>query len=128
MTDLRTALVESIAAEDARAVPYSATRYEVFKVADPGGPFPQRTYARGDVKAQSLDEAVTEALLGTAFSHKDFLLVRETGDRGMKLHLYSIKKRSAPTYAFRDHAYHREHRLYAAHVCSIDGGILGVSL
>lgn len=122
MTNLRHQLLASIAAEDGRAVAYSAKEYAAFRVCELGDG--HRTYPMGPVAATTLPDALNETMV--LCTHKEMLVIRETGDGQVLLHLYSIKRRSAPDYTFRDHAYHREHRLYAAHVCTIDGGVIAL--
>jgi hypothetical protein len=57
--------------------------------------------------------------------HKQHLLIRELGDRGVRLHLFAIKKKAAPRYVWQGHEQKRVHDLYAAEVCSFDGGVVG---
>lgn len=111
-----------------RAQPYSATRFEAFRICEVspppyGGPPCRTTYGLGDIPATSLDEALNATLGKCLILHKEHLAIRETDERGARIHLYAIRRRSAPTYRFENHQQVREHRLYAAHVCTVDGGV-----
>lgn len=119
---LRQNLLRSIAAEGGhvRAIRYSETTYSAFQVSSD----PERTYTHGEMLATSLDEAVTEALTRKLFDHKDHLLIREEGPRGVKLHLYAIKKKSQGRWVYEGHVPRKVHDLYPAKVCVIDGGVL----
>jgi hypothetical protein len=113
--------------------PYSATRFEAFRIVEaskqsPADEWskrpPQRTtYALGDIPATSLGEALNATLGKCLILHKEHLAIRETNDRGSRVHLFSIRRKSAPSYRFVDHQQVREHRLYAAHLCTFDGGV-----
>jgi hypothetical protein len=103
-----------------RAVRYTETTYSAFQV---GGDV-ERTYTHGEMLSCTLDEAVTEALTRKLFDHKDHLLIREEGPKGVKLHLYAIKRKSQARYVHQDHVTRRVHDLYPAHVCTIDGAVL----
>jgi hypothetical protein len=118
---LRAALIRSCAQEGfgPRAIPYQAVIYSAFRVSESG-----RTYALDALQAGSLEEALSEALTQQAFHHKEHILVRVSGDDGVKLHLFAVKKKSTPRYVHKDHVSRRVHDLYAAPVCSIDGSVL----
>lgn len=127
MTDTRQQLLRSIAetGDHIRAAHYAETTYSAFQVGDDeGGKYPQRTYTHGEMLSTSLDEAVTEALTRKLYDHKDHLVIREVGPRGVKLHVFAIKKKSTPRYVHKDHDTRRVHDLYAARLCTIDGGVL----
>ena len=105
-----------------RAVPFQATSYAAFRICENG-----RTY-KVDIDGYLLptvEAARDAALIGQAFAHKDHLLVRETSDRGVKLHLFAIRRKSNPRYVWQGHEQKRVHDLYAAEVCSFDGGVVG---
>src|SRR5690349_9558849 len=112
-----------------RAVPYVATEYAAFRIADMGKGFKQRTYAI-ELKGypSSLDEAANAALSAQAFAHKDHLLIRETGEKGVTLHLFAVKRKSAGRPVYRDYVTRTVHDLYLAPVVMIDGGVLGAGL
>lgn len=127
VTDLRQALIRSVAEEcgAARAVHYSTTSYAAFRISETG-----RTYAV-DIDGYLLptvEAARDAALIGQAFAHKDHLLIRAADDRGVKLHLFAIKRKATPRYVHEDHVTRRVHDLYAAPVCVIDGGVVGAAL
>ena len=125
-----TAALSPLATEQG-VVPYSATSFEAFRVTNIGdAKRPKwRTYTLPPIEADSLDEALADALCGgQAVYHKDQIIIRETGEQGAKLHLYAIKRKSSPTYLWEDHTQKRVNRLYADPVCTIDGGILMDSL
>ena len=108
-----------------RADRYSAVHFAAFLIGDMGKGAQQRTYALDAIDVASLDEALVAVLAGRqVIDHKDHVLIRETGPLGVKLHLYAIKKQSAPIYVWRDHRQVREHRLYAAPLCVIDAGVV----
>lgn len=119
-------LIRSLAEEGMtpRLVKYSETTFAAFQIAPDVG----KTYAHGELEATGLNDAVNEALTRNLFDHKDHLLIREVGPKGVKLHLYAIKRKSAPRYVHRDHVTRRVNDLYAALVCSIDGGVLRAAL
>jgi hypothetical protein len=97
---------------------FAQAQYEAFQVSD------NRTYALGHISGATIDEALNGVLAGFALFHKQHLVIRETDESGSRLHVYAIKRRSAPNYVYRDHAYHRQDVLYAAPVCAIDNDIL----
>lgn len=110
----------------ARTARYHATQFDFFVVGNvSASKEPKwRTYPRGAVEAMNLDEAVGMAIARTSISHKDHLLIRETGSNGVLLHLFAIKRRASPRYVHENHVTRRVHPLYAAPVCSIDGAAL----
>jgi hypothetical protein len=67
--------------------------------------------------------AVDAALGAQNFYAKEQLIVRET-DGATKIHIFCIKRQSAPTYVWRDHVQHRVHRHYADPLCVLDGDML----
>lgn len=101
--------------EQSGAVRFSPVCFYVYRVTEAG-----RTYPLV-VDCSTVDEAVNGGQLHCF--HKDHLLIREVGEGVNRFHLYAIKKRSAPTYVYRDYQHHRQDRLYAAPVCVIDGAI-----
>jgi hypothetical protein len=103
-----------------RAVPFNAVRFYPYRVTENGRTLPLI------VDCATLEEAVEGGKVHCF--HKDHLLVREVRDGSDRLHLYAIKKKSAPTYVYRDYGYHRQDRLYAAPVCVIDAALLGAGL
>lgn len=103
-----------------RAVPFSAVTFAAFKVSETG-----RTYPLGDIDVGSLKNALNVALGSFALHHKEHLLLRETSDEGVKVHLFAIRKKSAARYVHRDHVTRAVHDLYAAPVCSFDVGVVG---
>lgn len=109
------------------AEPYTATRFDAFRVANvSAGKEPKwRTYAvdLGGYLIRTVAEARDAALIGQAFAHKDQLIIRETGD-SVRLHVFAIKRRSAPVYTYRDHRKVRLQPLYADPLSVIDGGVL----
>lgn len=126
------------------ATPYSVRRYVAFTVCEVGELYldrngertiyPPNTYtmnedARAKVAAAtSLKDALAAALMFGSVGHKDSLVISETDDRGFRLHVYRIKRKSTPRYTWKDNArgYERSHDLYADPVCVIDGGVLGL--
>jgi hypothetical protein len=110
---LRQALVRSCAEEGIgpRAVPFSDRRFYVYRVVD------GRTYPLV-VDCRSLEEAVEGGKVRCF--HKEQLVVREVASGTDRIHVFQIKKRSAPTYVYRNHDYQRQDRLFAAPVCVID--------
>lgn len=105
--------------DEPRAVRYSAVSFEAFQIAENG-----RTYPVDGITASTVADAVSQAVTLRGFSHKQHLLIRESGERGSKLHIFAIKKKSAPRYVHKDHVTRREHDLYAAPVCVIDEAVL----
>ena len=101
-----------------RAMPFNtdARCFYPYRVVENGRTYPLI------VDCASLEEAVERGKVECF--HKEHLLIREVGAGKERLHLYAIKKRSAPTYVYRDHDYRRQDRLYAAPVCVIDGAML----
>jgi hypothetical protein len=117
---LRQQLIRSVSEEcgGPRAVPFQQVDFEAFQIAD------GRTYPVEGIIASTVADAVGQAVTLRAFSHKQHLLIRESGERSSKLHIFAIKKRSAPRYVHKDHVTRREHDLYAAPVCVIDEAVL----
>jgi hypothetical protein len=107
--------LETTAARPAR---YSAIRYNAYRIVD------GRTYPLDMAPVTSLDEALTAAKLRCF--HKDHLLIKATDEdtAETRLHIYAIKKKSQPTYVYRDFAYHREHTLYSEPVCVVGPEVL----
>lgn len=101
-----------------RALPYSAKRFDAFKVA--GG----KTYAL-DAGATSLEDAVKAAQFRCF--HKQHLVIRETDDEtgDVTLHLFVIRK-AAPKWVHPagEIVPRRVEDLYAEAVCVVDGGML----
>jgi hypothetical protein len=107
------------------AEPYIETTYAAFQISDDTG----RTYAIDGLDAGSLDEAMTQAVTLRAFQHKDHLAIRETGARGVKVHLFAVKRKSTARYVHREHVTRAVRDLYLAPVCTIDGAaIMGDAL
>jgi hypothetical protein len=110
-----------IAAPYARPIPYTGKAFAAFRVTEA----PARTYpVRITGTPTNLDDALAESI-GT-FIFKEKLLIRETDDATGKttLHLFAIKRKSAPDYVWVGNRQERVNRLYAEKVCEIDGGIL----
>lgn len=110
---------------------YCATTYEAFRVGNISATrTPKwRTYAV-DINGYllpDLEAAKNAALLASSFERGDQLVIRETGDRGVQLHVYSIKRKSAPNYVPDEASMttKRVHRLYAAPLCVMDGALAG---
>jgi hypothetical protein len=102
--------------DEPRAVRFSPLCFYAYRVTEKGTTLPLI------VDCSTLDEALNGAMVHCF--HKEHLLIREVADARTRNHLYAIKKRSAPTYIYRDHEYHRQDRLYAAPVCVIEGDML----
>jgi hypothetical protein len=97
-----------------------ATTFDAFRICEGG-----RTYPLGKVGAATLDEALAAVLTGSqVILHKEHVLIREDGPRGVRMHLFAVKRQAAPVYVWRDHVQVREHRLYAAPVCQFDAGVI----
>lgn len=110
-----------IALAEPRVVRFRTSEFHGFRVCDNG-----RTYELGRLDADSLEDALTAALTGRqVLNHKEHVCIRETGQDGVKLHLFAVKRRSAPRYVHKNHVTRAVHDLYAAPVCSFDGGIVG---
>lgn len=113
-----------------RPLRYAATTFEAYSVSErhkpafnPDLPW-QRTVKLGEINAATVDEAVNAALASHALLHKEHLVIREEGPRGVRIHLFAIKRRSAARFVWQDHRQVRVHDLYAELVCEIDGGVL----
>lgn len=107
-----------------------ATTFEAFKVGEPVksqwnklAPS-QRTTALGPVIAESVDEARAAALVNWSFHHKQQLIIRETGSRGILLHVYQIVKKPDVWVYDRNHIPRRQERLDTKFLCVIDGGVV----
>lgn len=113
-----------------RPHPYAAVSYRAYRVTpmfkNPhNGVTGNRTTALDIGEPVSLDDARNAA--AARCQHKDTLLIRETGDHGDMLHLYAIKRKSAPSYEYdRNHILHRMNTLYADFICKADASVLGV--
>lgn len=121
MSDLRQDLIRSVHAEcgGPRAVPLRAATFEAFQIAESG-----RTYPIEGLVAGTLEDAKTQAVFLRALHHKQHLLIKETRQAGVRLHLFAVKRKAQPRYVHGDHVTKRVHDLYLAPVCSIDGGVL----
>jgi len=99
------------------AVRYSAKRYEAFRVSD--GKRTSALYL--NCEPASLQEALNAAMIRCF--HKDFLVINETDEANgeMTLHTYAIKRKSRPTYVYRDYVTTRVHDLYAEQLFAFDG-------
>jgi hypothetical protein len=109
------------------AMPFSRVTYYPYRVTEMGNTYPLI------VDCGSLKEAVERGKVHCF--HKDHLLVREVDNSGdhiperlgggtkVRLHLYAIKRKSAPRYVYRGHVQERVHDLYAAPVCVVDASM-----
>ncbi len=106
----------------ARATRIQSKRYEAFQISEFG-----RTYPKPIDPAETLQDALNAAVVTCI--HKDNLVIKEIDDqRGeVKLHIYAVKRKSTPNYVYRDHEYHREHRLYPELLCVVDGNMIGIA-
>ena len=100
------------------ATRFALASYAAFKVSDLGRTYPVQMHC----EPESLRDALNAAVVNCA--HKETLLIRETDEAGVRLHLYAIKRRSAPDYVRTGHEVERVHRLYAEAICVIDGAVL----
>jgi len=110
------------------AAPYAPARYEAFRVCEATKGYsarPRTTYALGDLPAATLDEALNAALAKSPLAHKEHLAIRETDEHGARVHLFAIKRKSQPTYRYVGHEHVRQHDLYAAPVCVMEGKLFG---
>lgn len=75
----------------------------------------------------TLEEAVSAALTsGKIIYHKDKLVIRETDDRGTRLHIYAIRKKAAQwIHAPGEYLPKRVEDHYAYPVCVVDAELLG---
>jgi hypothetical protein len=100
-----------------RAVPFQAVTFYPYRVTESGRTYPLI------VSCNSLKEAVEGAKVSC--QHKEHLLIKEVGPTGQRLHLFAIRRKSNPRYVWQGHEQKRVHDLYAAEVCSFDGGVVG---
>ena len=112
-----------------RALRYAHTSFRAFKVSQGSHrgketPLGGRTYDLGVIAADTLDEALNEALARGGVAHKEHLVIQESGERGIRLHLFAIRKKSAPRWVMKDHVQRAVYDLYASPMCTVDGGIL----
>lgn len=128
---LRQALTRSCAQEGLgpRAVVYTTTTFHAFHITQGMAgmkevPLGGRTYDCGRLNAGTLEEALSEALSSKLISHKETLVLQEIGDRGIKLHVFTVKRKATPRYEYRNYVQHRVHDLYAAPVCTLDADLL----
>lgn len=70
-------------------------------------------------------QAAVQAAQGRCF-HRDHLAIHETDEAGnVRVHVYAIKRKSAPSYEHdRNHIPRRVHTLYAVEVCVLGGEVL----
>lgn len=87
--------------------------FEAFTIDDSG------TWSKGAIAAPCLADAVAEVAPGCI--HGEKLAIREEGPNGVKVHLYAIRKKSAPVRVYRGHRYVNTYPLYADPICTIDG-------
>lgn len=112
-----------LTSKEPEAVPFSTTTFEAFKVDDSYATGKSHTYRLGRLSEHSLRQALNEALARYALYHKDHLILRETGDDGVKLRIFAIRKKSSARYVHKDHVTRAVHDLYADPVCVIDGEV-----
>jgi hypothetical protein len=119
---LRQALTRSVSEEcgGPKAVAFNTTTFDAFKASEGM----DRTYKLGRLDAVDLREALNETLTRFSLYHKDTLIVRETGEKGTRLRIFAIRKKSTPRYVHKDHVTRAVHDLYADPVCVIDGDVL----
>ncbi len=95
-----------------RLQPLRTETFETFALGSRGNMIPLEQF-------ETLDECVEHGAMRTA--HKEKFVVRqanvETGS--VTLRVYGVKRKATPDYVFRDHAYHREHRMYPEHLVDI---------
>lgn len=135
MTDLRQQLIRSCVDDGAtpRAVPFSTTTFHAFRVCQGYSgaketPLGGRTYDYGRLDATTLEDALTEALSGKVIDHKEHLVIQEISERGIRLHVFAVKKKSTPRYVHRDHVTRAVRDLYADPICTLDGALLRAAL
>lgn len=121
--------VEAPTVADApRAVPFNpdARAYEAFIFgADTrciGG-----TKLLDPIAATSLQEALAETTERWVWDRGQRLGVREIGAGNDLLHVYAVRKKSAPRYEYRGHRQYREHERWLEHICTIDLNVLAGS-
>lgn len=105
-----------------RAQRFATTTFTAFKLVDD---LKGRCYPiQFEASPAMLEEAVNAGLLRC--HHKDKLVVRETNELTgeTRLHIYAVKKKSAPTRVYRDYAYHNVHSLYVEPVCVVPAEVL----
>lgn len=102
------------------AVPFNTVTFDAFKVSESGDDTGGRTYRLGALTEATLRGALNEALAQFALYHKDHLVLRETSEHGVKLRLFTIRKKSAARYIHKDHVTRAVRDLYADPVCVID--------
>jgi hypothetical protein len=139
LTDSAVMEGEIVLSPAARPGLYRPTRYEAFHIShDTNRTYPVRldvvvSYTRDLQRREvpcpapaTLQEAIDRALATSAFNHKDKLAIKATDATTSKitLHLYAVKRKSAPDYVWRDHVQYREHRLYVDPVCALDWAVL----
>lgn len=110
-----------------RFVPYAATTFTAFRLC-PALNGPDRISPLGEIDAGTIDEALSKTLAGDRASssgifHKDHLAIRETDEAGTRVHLYAIKRKSAPRYEYRNYVTRPVHDLYAMKACVIPGEV-----
>jgi hypothetical protein len=117
---LRQQFIRSLAEEGCgpRVVPFALTTFRAFQVCD------GRTYPIDKVWT-SLEEALAEAPAERLLAHKDSLVVREEGERGVRIHVYRVKQKARPRYVHQNHVTRAVRDLYLDPVCTFDGGVFG---
>jgi hypothetical protein len=117
--DLRQTLVRSCAEEGIgpRAVPLHHTTIRAYQVS--GG----RTYGINETW-HSLADAVAGVPIVRLLNHKDSVIFREEGARGVRMHVYRVKQKSRARYVVRDHIQRAVRDLYLEEVCAFDGGVI----
>lgn len=118
---MKLALDALVAAMEPRAVPLHLTTFRAFQVSD------GRTYAINETW-HALADALAGVVIVRALNHKDSLVIREEGPRGIRIHIYRVKQRSRARYVHKDHLTRAVRDLYLEAVCSFDGAVVGVRL
>lgn len=122
-------LVTPIAA--ARPTRLQLVSYSALKTSPTGAGFnntpEERRWLAGDalpLAADSLADALAEALTHLPLHHKDVLAIREDRPEGAVVFLYVIKRKSTPRWVHRDHVPTKVYDFYADLVCMLPAGVL----
>jgi hypothetical protein len=116
---LRQDLTRSVAAEFGAVRPLHHTTVRAHRISESGV-----AYGVNETW-HSLADALAGLPIVTALNHKEHVILREEGPRGIRIHVYRVKQRSRARYVHREHVTRAVRDLYLDPVCNFDGGIVG---
>lgn len=93
--------------------------FEAFNLAGPAEKFP-RTALLDPLAADTLKEAVAEAVGRWSWDRGDRLGIREIGDQADRLHIYAVRRKSIGQRVWSDYRSSVEFDRWLDHICTLD--------